>query len=101
MRPRKAQAPDGKGLRIRPAIVEMKMESNCHALGVICGGLGIKNWRIRPIEIENMKGRVLAPWGFDSVGEGALGDEDEVAWRGLRGLWRKWEVREGVFDRTV
>ena len=37
-------------LRIRPAIVEMKMESNCHALGVICGGLEIKNWRIRPIE---------------------------------------------------
>lgn len=31
VRPRKAQAPTGRGLRIRPAMVERNMESSCHA----------------------------------------------------------------------
>lgn len=31
VRPMNAQAPTGRGLRTRPAMVERKIESNCHA----------------------------------------------------------------------
>lgn len=41
VRPRKAQAPTGRGLRTRPAMVERKIESNCQASVVSSGGLGI------------------------------------------------------------
>lgn len=65
VRPKKAQAPTGKGLRTRPAMVERKIESNCHACEVTSRGFGIKNRTIKPIEMERIKGRSLAPgaWG--------------------------------------
>lgn len=61
VRPRKAQAPTGNGLKTRPATVERKMESNCQAWGVTCGGLGTRKRTMRPIEIEIMNGMGLAP----------------------------------------
>lgn len=83
VRPRKAQAPTGKGLKTSPAIVEMKIDNNCHACDVTSGGFGTKNRTIRPIEIEIIKGISLAPWGFDSVTEFSSVDDE----MGRIGLW--------------
>nr|GMC89662.1 hypothetical protein VITISV_043636 [Ipomoea batatas] len=62
--PRKAQAPTGKGLRTRPAMVERKMASNCHAWGETSGGLGMAKRTRRPIATEIIKGMGFAPWGL-------------------------------------
>lgn len=59
--PRKAQAPTGKGLRTRPAMVDKKIASNCHACGVTSTGLGTKNRTATPMAMEMMKGMILAP----------------------------------------
>lgn len=93
VRPRKAHAPTGSGLRTRPAMVERKIARSCHALTVSSGGLGIANRRIRPIATEMTRGTNLAPFGGGDGGE----DGDWVALRGLRArrgleereLWRK------------
>lgn len=61
VRPRKAQAPTGKGLKTRPATVDRKIESNCHAWRVTSGGLGTRKRTTRPIEIEIRKGIGFAP----------------------------------------
>lgn len=83
VRPKKAQAPTGKGLKTRPAIVDIKIESNCQACGVTSMGLGTKNLIIRPTATEKNKGMSFAPWGFESViGRGVADDE-----MGGIGLW--------------
>jgi len=46
VRPRKAQAPAGKGLRTRPTMVEMKMKSDCHEDGAGDGGM-VNLWKKR------------------------------------------------------
>lgn len=93
VRPRKAQAPTGKGLKTRPAMVERNMQSNCQDWGVTSGGLGMRKRTMRPMEIEIMNGRGLAPWeggGGGSVnseeGEGRLGklEEEEARIDGRR-----------------
>lgn len=56
-----AQAPTGRGLRTRPAMVERKIERSCHACIVTSTGLGIANRRMRPIATENTRGTNLAP----------------------------------------
>lgn len=61
VRPKKAHAPTGNGLRTRPAIVERKMERSCHASGVTSTGLGTKKRTMRPMEMEMMKGIGFAP----------------------------------------
>jgi len=61
VRPMKAQAPTGRGLRTRPAIVERKIESNCQPCGVTPSGTGTANRRIRPTEIERIRGISFAP----------------------------------------
>lgn len=61
VRPRKAQAPTGRGLRTRPAMVDKKMASNCQACGVTWTGLGTRNRTARPMATERMKGAILAP----------------------------------------
>lgn len=60
VRPKKAHAPTGNGLRTRPAMVETKMERSCQACGVTSGGLGMRNRTIKPIEIERNSGIGLA-----------------------------------------
>lgn len=77
VRPRKAQAPTGKGLNTRPAIVEIKIESNCQACGVTSRGLGTKNLIIRPTATEKNKGMSFAPWGLESVAGIGIGVEDD------------------------
>lgn len=87
VRPRNAHAPPGRGLSTRPAIVERKIASNCQAWSETWGGLGTKNRRIRPIEIEIKRGMILALWGCfffdDSVAAGSVISEAED----LIGLW--------------
>ena len=61
VRPRKAHAPTGKGLKTRPAIVDKKMARSCQACGVTSTGLGTRKRTRRPMEIEIKKGRSLAP----------------------------------------
>jgi hypothetical protein len=102
VRPRKAQAPTGRGLRTRPAMVERKMESNCHAWGETSGGLGTRNCTMRPTEIEMRKGMGLTPSG------GGGDDEfvEEEAWMGgRRGLKPRESFSDGgkieAEDRTV
>ncbi len=46
VRLRKAQAPTGRGLRTRPEMVEMKMESNCHEDEAGDGGM-VNLWKRR------------------------------------------------------
>lgn len=86
VRPRKAHAPTGRGLRTRPAIVERKMESSCHASGVRVAGLGTTKRTRRPMARDKIKGIGLAPPGGGGVGGGGVGlvvddddDDDEVA----------------------
>lgn len=70
-------APTGKGLRISPATVVMKIASNCHALVVTCFGLGTAKRIIMPIDIEATKGMNLAPCQdsmSDPAGGGGGGD---------------------------
>lgn len=92
VRPRKAQAPTGSGLRTRPATVERKMARSCQAWEEREMGFGIRNWRDRPMERESMRGRILGPCGWDSVGGGEE-EEEAAAWMGFF-LWRR-EIREG------
>lgn len=61
VRPRNAHAPSGSGLRMRPDIVEMNMESKFHACGVISLGFGTRKRRMRPVEMETMSGIGFAP----------------------------------------
>ena len=114
VRPRKAQAPTGNGLRTRPAMVERKMESNCHAWGVISGGFGMRKRRMSPIEIEIIKGMSLGP---DDGGRGVICEDVEgwfgkfeEAWIGVRrglkkeGFWvwiRGKKREEEEDDRRV
>lgn len=99
VRPRKAQAPTGSGLKTRPATVERKMARSCQAWGESSGGLGIRKQRIRPTERERMRGRILAPCGgrWDWVVGGAGGggeEEEEAAWMGFILWWGVGERRE-------
>lgn len=68
VRPRKAQAPTGNGLRTRPAMVDRKMASNCQACGETSTGLGTKKRTTRPMAMEMMKGMGLAPRGGSGGG---------------------------------
>lgn len=61
VRPIKAHAPTGKGLKTRPAIVDKKMAKSCQACGVTSTGLGTRKRTIRPMETERNKGKSLAP----------------------------------------
>lgn len=61
VRPRKAQAPTGRGLRTSPAMVERKMASSCHARVETCGGFGTRNRTASPIDTEITSGMSLAP----------------------------------------
>lgn len=92
VRPRKAQAPTGSGLRTRPAMVERKMERSCHAWAVTSGGFGTAKRTRRPIERERIKGTSLAPCGAGSGTELSFLEEEggngEVGGFG-RGLKRK------------
>lgn len=103
VRPRKAQAPTGRGLRTRPAMVEMKMESNCQPWGETSGGLGTRNCTMRPMEIEMRKGMGLAPCG--GGGDGEFVEEDEAWMGGRRGLEQRESFgdggKRGEDDRTV
>ncbi|KAL4362929.1 hypothetical protein GQ457_04G003810 [Hibiscus cannabinus] len=63
VRPMKAHAPTGKGLKTKPAIVDKKMARSCHACGVTSMGLGTRKRTMRPIETERNKGNSLAPCG--------------------------------------
>ncbi|KAK8518943.1 hypothetical protein V6N12_012178 [Hibiscus sabdariffa] len=63
VRPMKAHAPTGKGLKTKPAIVDKKMARSCHACGVTSMGLGTRKRTMRPIETERNKGKSLAPCG--------------------------------------
>lgn len=76
--PRKAQAPTGKGLRTRPAMVERKIASNCHACRETSGGLGTAKRRRSPIEREIAKGTIFAPWGLGIWTVEILSLEEEV-----------------------
>lgn len=82
VRPRNAQAPTGRGLRTRPAIVDKKIDSNCHACGETSGGFGTKNRTISPTATERNKGTNFAPCGSCSVAETSATDEI-----GGIGLW--------------
>lgn len=90
VRPMKAQAPTGRGLRTRPAMVERKMARSCHAWTVSSAGLGTANRRIRPIATENMRGTSLAALGGGGDWGGGVGD-----WEALRGL----RARRGLEER--
>ena len=61
VRPKKAHAPTGKGLKTRPAIVDKKMARSCQACWVTSTGLGTKKRTMRPREIDIKKGRTVAP----------------------------------------
>lgn len=91
VRPRKAHAPTGSGLRTRPAMVEAKMESNCQACGVTSGGLGTTKRTMRPMERETINGITFAPSGggfrdFESVGTGVFSADEELWGMNLRVL---------------
>lgn len=90
VRPKKAHAPTGNGLRTRPAMVETKMESSCQACGVTSGGLGMRNRTIKPIEIERNSGIGLAGCVICGDGEGWFGEfvEEWIGGR-KRGLKRE------------
>lgn len=78
VRPRKAHAPTGSGLRTRPAMVERKMERSCQASGVTSTGLGTKKRTMRPMPTEITKGKGFAPYkgvGGEDI-EGGGGDEE-------------------------
>lgn len=109
VRPRKAQAPTGSGLRTSPAMVDRKIESNCHAWAVTSTGFGTKKRTMRPMEIESRKGIGFAPWrivgrGSDLDGGDGDGGGDELAWigkwgfekglkvEGLEGKEKDWEI---------
>jgi len=62
VKPKKAHAATGKGLKIRPAIVERKIDNNCQACGVIPIGLGTANLTIKPIETDIKRGINFAPF---------------------------------------
>ncbi|KAM0981991.1 hypothetical protein EV1_014903 [Malus domestica] len=61
VRPGKAQAPTGNGLRTRPEMVDRKMASNCQACEVTSTGLGTKKRTAMPTAMEMMKGMGFAP----------------------------------------
>lgn len=63
VRPMKAQAPTGRGLRTRPAIVDRKIERSCQPCGVTPSGTETANRRIRPTERERIRGTSFAPCG--------------------------------------
>lgn len=90
VRPKKAHAPTGNGLRTRPAMVETKMERSCQACGVTSGGLGMRNRTSKPTEIERNSGIGLAGCVICGDGEGWFGEFEE-AWIGgrKRGLKRE------------
>lgn len=110
VRPKKAHAPTGNGLRTRPAMVETKMERSCQACGVTSGGLGMRNRTIKPTEIERISGIGLAVCVICGDGGGWFGDFVEEEWIGgrKRGLKREefgvgliGEKREEEEDRRV
>ncbi|KAM1209293.1 hypothetical protein ACFX2J_014853 [Malus domestica] len=61
VRPGKAQAPTGNGLRTKPKMVDRKMASNCQACGVTSTGLGTKKPTAMPTAMEMMKAMGFAP----------------------------------------
>lgn len=79
VRPRKAHAPTGNGLKTRPAIVERKIERSCHACGETSTGLGTRKRRMRPMEMEITKGSSLAPRGGGGDGKFVGGTVDAVS----------------------
>lgn len=85
VRPMKAQAPTGRGLSTRPAMVERKMARSCHACGVTSTGRGTRNRTARPTAREIARGTGFAPWagcgdgaGVDSGFGAAIEGEEEA-----------------------
>jgi hypothetical protein len=99
VRLRKAQAPTGRGLRTRPEMVEMKMESNCHALGETSRGLGTRNLTMRATEIEMRKGMGLTPSGGGGDGDGRGGVDGWEARFEAEGELRRWGEDRGGGER--
>ncbi|GMN58944.1 hypothetical protein TIFTF001_028039 [Ficus carica] len=106
VRQRNAQAPTGKGLRTRPAMVERKMARSCHAWGVTSTGLGTKNRTRTPMATEITSGMGFAPldsFGGGGGGDGGDGGDDEalvLEWgrRVRRGVGRGEKREEGMGD---
>lgn len=69
VRLKKAQAPIGSGLMIRPMFVDRNIARSCHACGVTSTGFGIMKRIMRPIVIDMSKGVIFAPCLF--------GDDDD------------------------
>ena len=61
VRQMKAQAPTGKGPRMRPAMVVRKMAKSCHAFSESCEGFGMAKQRMTPTEMEIASGIGFAP----------------------------------------
>lgn len=106
VRPRKAQAPTGKGLRTRPAIVERKIESNCQACIVTSGGLGTNRRTIKPIEMDNMRGSTLTPPPLDcgSFADSTTllsSDADDLIFVALMGALLGFEKGSNLKDKEV
>lgn len=103
VRPRKAQAPMGRGLRTRPAMVERKMETNCHAWGVSSDGFGMRKQTTRPIESEIMRGMGLAPSGAESERIRDLSCVSSGRERNIAKVLRRWKrsLRAGAAERQM
>lgn len=91
VRPIKAQAPTGSGLRTSPAMVERKMERSCQACGVTSGGLGTRKRTTMPTATEMIKGIGLTPWragaGAGDNGLESMGAEEAAAEETMNVLW--------------
>ena len=99
VRPRNAQAPPGRGVNTRPAIVERKIASNCQAWAETSGGLGTKNRTIRPMETVITRGMILAPCGFDSMAGSVFSEaEDRIGFWFLVGFGRGVKRIEMVLE---
>ena len=73
VRPKKAQAPTGRGLSTRPVIVDRKIASNCHAWVDTATGLGTKYLTRSPTATDIAKGNGFAPFHDDSCLVGRAG----------------------------
>ncbi|GAA0169234.1 hypothetical protein LIER_23761 [Lithospermum erythrorhizon] len=64
VRQKSAHEPTGKGLRMRPEMVVRKIARSCHACFDRSCGFGIAKRTIRPMEMEIIDARSLAPVQF-------------------------------------
>lgn len=62
VRQKKAHAPTGNGLRMRPEKVVRKMARSCHAFVESWWGFGTAKRKIRPIDMDMASGIGFAPF---------------------------------------